>query len=75
MESWLIAADIKTPDELDAMGAVGAYEKIRSLHKHAANKMALYALYGAIHDMNCLKLSPEIKDMLNDMLDQQDNSA
>jgi len=69
MQEWLNAVGIFTPDDLEREGAVGAYLKIRNLDRNAANKMALYALYCALHNINCLKLAPEIKDMLNDMVE------
>lgn len=73
--SWLDAVGIHTREDLERVGAVGAYLKIRELHHVAANKMALYALYGAIHDTNCLKLAPEIKDMLNQMVEDADSGT
>lgn len=71
MEAWLIAAGITSAKQLQEMGAVEAYLRIRGLHKNAANKMALYALYGAIHNENCLRLAPEAKAMLNAMLEMK----
>ena len=68
MEGWLKQAGIHTPKQLEKEGAVGAYLKIRELHSSAANLMALYALYGALNHINCLKLAPEIKDMLREMV-------
>ena len=69
MEGWLKQVGIHTPAQLEEEGAVGAYLKIRALHPHAANLMALYALYGALNNVNCLKLAPEIKDMLREMIE------
>ncbi|MDX2113976.1 MAG: TfoX/Sxy family DNA transformation protein [Alphaproteobacteria bacterium] len=68
MEGWLKQVGICTPKQLEKVGAVGAYLKIRELHPNAGNLMALYALYGALNNENCLKLAPEIKDMLREMV-------
>lgn len=68
MESWLTQVGIHTPAQLEKEGAVGAYLKIRTLHSNAANLMALYALYGALHQVNCLRLAPEVKVMLREMV-------
>lgn len=68
MEGWLTQVGIHTVRQLEEEGAVGAYLKIRTLHPNAANLMALYALYGALHNINCLKLAPEIKEMLKGMV-------
>ena len=67
MEGWLKAADIHTPEALEELGAVEAYTRIKP-HMPCPNLMAMYALYGAIHDVNCLKLDEEVKDMLKGML-------
>jgi DNA transformation protein and related proteins len=69
MEGWLRQAGIHTRRQLEKEGAVGAYLKIRTLHPNAGNLMALYALYGALNNINCLKLAPEIKEMLREMAD------
>ncbi len=73
MAQWLKQAGITTPKQLHELGAVECYLRISKLHRNAANRMALYALYGAIHDINCLKLAPEIKDMLNGMVEDAKN--
>jgi DNA transformation protein len=72
MAGWLRAAGIKTPEQIVALGAVECYRRIRVQDKNAANKMALYALYGAIHNINCLRLDSDIKQILNDMLENAD---
>ena len=67
MEGWLKAANIHTPQALEELGAVEAYIRIKP-HMPTPNLMAMYALYGAIHGVNCLKLEPEVKEMLRGML-------
>lgn len=68
MAGWLHQAGIHTPDALRKMGAIEAYIRIRPLNPRVINRMALYALWGAIHNENCLWLSPDVKEMLNSML-------
>lgn len=72
MESWLKAAGIKTPKEVETLGAVECYRRIRVIERAANNLMALYALYGAIHNVNCLHLAPEVKEILQEMLAEAD---
>lgn len=74
MEGWLKQVGIHTSAQLEKEGAVGAYLKIRELHPNAANLMMLYALYGALHNINCLKLAPEIKEMLREMVEESNPS-
>lgn len=69
MAGWLREAGIKSPAQLKKLGAVECYLRIRMLHRNAANKMALYALYGAIHNENCLWLASDVKEMLTQMLE------
>ena len=75
MEGWLKQVGIHTPKQLEKVGAVGAYLKIRELHPNAGNLMALYALYGALHHVNCLRLAPEVKAMLREMVSAGEGST
>lgn len=73
MDRYLRAAGIATPAELISIGAIDAYLKIRPLNPRTLNRMALYALYGAIHHQHCLWLAPEVKTMLNTMLKEAES--
>lgn len=70
MEGRLRAVGITTPEQLHATGAVEAYVRIRTLNPRVINRMALYALWGAIHNEHCLWLSSDVKNTLNSMLQQ-----
>lgn len=74
LASWLRQAGIETPEMLQEIGAVEAFLRIRPVNNNASNRMALYAIHGAIHGMNCMKLSPEEKEMLEEMLQQEINA-
>lgn len=75
MAGWLRAAGIATPEQVQELGAIECYLRIRPLEPRVINRMALYALYGAIHDENCLWLSPDVKEMLNAMLDDAERTS
>lgn len=68
MLGWLNQAGITTPTQLRQIGAVEAYLAIRPLEPRVINRMALYALYGAINGENCIFLSSDIKGILNALL-------
>ncbi|MGE0755340.1 MAG: TfoX/Sxy family DNA transformation protein [Alphaproteobacteria bacterium] len=70
MAGWLRQAGIHRPDDVRDLGAVECYLRISTVHRNAANRMALYALYGAIHNENCTWLAPDIKEMLEGMLQE-----
>ena len=63
---------ISTKKELMDMGPVMAY-KILQHRFRGVNVIALYALYGAVHDIHWNSISPQIKKQLRnqakDMLD------
>lgn len=67
MAGWLQQAGIHHAKQLEELGAVEAYIRIQP-HMPYTNLMAMYALYGAIHDVDCLKLEPEVKEILRGML-------
>ena len=69
MEESLLAMGIKTPDELRELGAVEAYQRMKQEVRPRACLMTLYALYGAIHDINCMQLDSDTKEMLKGMLE------
>ncbi|MBA4275036.1 MAG: competence protein TfoX [Alphaproteobacteria bacterium] len=64
-------AEIGIPDAetLQSIGYMETYLRLRALQPRIMNRMALYALYGAMHDVDCMKLPADIKQHLNDELD------
>ncbi len=58
--------EIGVQDEhaLRKLGAVEAFQKLRYTQKHWDNLMLLYALQGALLDLNCNHLPEEIKGSL-----------
>lgn len=58
-------AGITTPDELRKLGPVEAFRRIRTINpKVMGNRMALYAIYGALTDQDCIAIPQETKDWL-----------
>lgn len=60
---WLNAVGIRTLDQLQAHGAVGAYVKMRE-RGFKVSKTLLYALEGALTDSHWNDISPELKQQL-----------
>lgn len=63
-------AEIGVTDEagLRALGPVEAFLRMSQLSPHLRNRMALYAIYGALSDQNCIYLPQETKDWLEEEL-------
>lgn len=63
--NWLRAIGVNSADELREMGAIAAYNRIRSRGFHVS-KVLLYALEGALRDVHWNELSPDHKQVLVD---------
>ena len=76
MEKHGKAIGIDSAEALREMGYLEAYLRYKAAHPRFMNRMALYALYGALTDQDCLRLPKPVKDKLNaelaDALKQQD---
>jgi DNA transformation protein len=64
LAEWLRAAGIATPSDLDAVGSVAAYRRIKAAFPERVTLLALDALEGALLGVNGLYLPVEIKDRL-----------
>lgn len=70
---WLHASGIHTADDLRRLGAVSAYEAVRS-RGFNASRVLLYAIEGALQDVNWKDLSAVRKKELNQHLTQRDRA-
>lgn len=68
MQRYLAEIGILDAESLRTKGYMQAYLSIAARHPHMLNRMALYALYGALHDVDCIKLPESIKQQLNEEL-------
>lgn len=68
MVQYLGEIGIKTPEQLREVGPVVAYKQLGERHPHLVNRMALYALYGALTDQDCIKLPEETKAWLEEQI-------
>ena len=68
MAGYLHELDIHTEDDLRERGVMRVYQQMGERWPHLVHKMALYALYGALTDQNCLCLPEETKDWLHEQL-------
>ena len=65
MVRHLQQAGIEDEATLRAMGPIEAYVRIKAINSKVMNRMALYAIYGALTEQNCLFLDEETKAWLN----------
>ncbi len=61
---WLESVGITCEDDLRALGAVEAFARVRLAAAPAANLNLLYALEGALRDVDWRFLPPEVKQSL-----------
>ena len=68
---WLADIDIHTEADLRERGIIEAYLELKARDPRKVNLMMLWALQGALMDINCLYLPDEIKDALKVELGNQ----
>jgi len=68
---WLHASGIHTADDLRRLGAVSAYHAVRS-RGFSASRVLLYAIEGALRDVNWKELPDALKTELNQHLARHD---
>lgn len=71
MAHYLAELDIHTEADLRASHPVEIYLQLWARRPKIMNRMALYALYGALTDQNCLNLPQETKDWLEEELQKR----
>jgi len=64
MEHYLAQVGINNAEELKEAGHIAAYISLKTMFPRSMNRMALYAIYGALTNQDCIKLPKEIKDIL-----------
>jgi DNA transformation protein len=64
VEEYMAKAGIYSAEELRVIGYLQGYLRVRALQPKIMNRMALYAIYGALSDQDCMRLPREIKDAL-----------
>lgn len=65
---YLQSVGIMNEADLRALGPVEAFMRIIQLSPHLRNRMALYALYGALTDQHAIALPEETKAWLEEEL-------
>ena len=68
MEYYLQEVGITTEAELRTAGPVTAYLSVKAAFPRTMNRMALYAIYGALSDQDCMRLPEETKQWLEEEL-------
>ena len=61
---WLAEVGITTERELNALGAVGAYQRLQHLTSHPVTLTGLYALEGALRGVHWNALDDAVKQEL-----------
>ncbi len=64
--AWLADAGIRTAEELERLGAVEAYRRVRAVHPRRVSVVMLYALEAALRGARWTDLSPEERRGLRD---------
>lgn len=64
MESWLKEAGIQTPADLETVGALEAWRRMKTALPRQVSLLALYALQGALLNVHWNALPPDMKDEL-----------
>jgi hypothetical protein len=72
MTAYLAEIGIVTEKDLKERGVVAAWLELRLRYPKIMNRMALYALYGALTDQNCLYLPLETKQWLEKQIARHD---
>ena len=60
----LLAVGVRTLAELDALGAVEAYRRVKAAYPRDTTLVCLYALQGALWDVHWAHLLPDVKAQL-----------
>lgn len=61
---WLLDAGIRGRSDLEALGAVEAYRRVKAAHPREASLLLLYALQAALLDCHWNDLPPGMKEAL-----------
>lgn len=61
---WLEAVGIKTEEDLEELGAVEAYRRVKARYPGRVSLNLLWALQGALLDLPWNELPPEMKEKL-----------
>lgn len=64
MAGWLERIGVRTVEDIERRGVVEVAKAMRAAGFKNMNLMGVYALQGAILDMNCLELPLEMRDIL-----------
>ena len=71
MTAYLAQIGITHEGQIRERGVVQTYMALKAEWPWVMNRMALYALYGALTDQNCLYLPQETQDWLEEQLATQ----
>lgn len=64
MQGYLKEIGVFTDIDLSEKGIYQVYFELGEIYPHLKNLMALYALWGAMENINCLEIPEEIKQQI-----------
>lgn len=67
-ERWLVAAGIKSPFDLERLGPIEAYRRVKAEHPRKVTLVMLWALTGALMDVDYRMFPEELKTQLRQQL-------
>lgn len=74
-EPWLREIGVNGYDDLNRIGSVETYRRLKSSYPDKVNLIALYALEAALWNIHWLELAPEIKNQLKHEAQYMDTSV
>lgn len=67
-EAWLVDVGIPTPAELERVGPLEAWRRLKDACPRAVTRVALWALAGALLDLDWREVPPDLKRHLEERL-------
>ncbi len=69
--TWLETIDVKTLEDIERMGVIEVYERLKALYPEKVSLNALWALQGAILDIPWNQLPESMKENLKQRLQRK----
>lgn len=66
--AWLHEIGIHTLEEIDALGVVEVYKRLKEAFPHKVSLNMLYGLQAAVMNISWTELTPDLKQQLRDQV-------
>ena len=68
---WLHDIGIHTVNDIEALGVVETYKRLKEAFPHRVSLNALYGLQAAVMNISWLDLTPDLKQQLRDQVESR----